>query len=166
VGPPAPCGGQQAAELLDIFAHEVERLLGRGQLLVVGALPQLRAGKIDQHGLDTRAVEPDADGVRAARVEREQGRRLAALTVMPAAEGADEAAGFELADNLADRGMGQRRVARQIGPRRLAKPAQALQDNALVVMPDEDRRSPLTGGADGHEQTFPERPLRRPRLFN
>ncbi len=148
----------------DVLAHDLNGAVGCRQHLVMRDMRENRAGQVGQRRLDPRPVQSHADRIGPARIERQHRRRLAALPLVAFAERADQAVAFEMLDDLPDRGIGQRRRPRQIRPRRLAKAAQALEDQPLIIMPDMDRRGPLTGIADGHGRLFPPAGLRRRQL--
>ena len=137
--------------------------LGEGSGALMGALGDQPAAKIHQRRLDTVAVEPHADPVRARRLEPQERRRLAALALVALADDGNEAELLELGDDLADGRVGEVGGTGKICLRRFAEPAQALEHDAMVVAADAGRREPLPRlwrGRHAFPQLFPLRATR------
>ena len=98
----------------------------------------------------SRAIEPHADAERAARVETDQRRGLAALAVEAPSGEFDQAGLAERRDDAADGRARQVRVTGEVGFRRGLGAAQRLQQQALVVAAHVGRVAALTDMGASH----------------
>jgi hypothetical protein len=146
------CAGSRNHRV-DVVAHDLDDFGGRRQQGVVRTAAEYVAGEIDERRLDAHAVEMDADAERAARIETDQRRRLAALAFGAPGE-FDQLRIGERRDDAADGRAGHVRESGEIGFRRAARAAQRLQQQALVVTAHVGRVAALTDVRASHRVSF------------